>query len=181
MDFKEKKISSKEIYRNSFLKIYEDDVELPNKIKTKRIHIKHPGAAAVLPITIDGKIILTKQFRYALGGISIEIPAGKKDSLNETGLNCVIRELEEETGYTSNKITHLYNTHNCVGYSNELIELFLAENCMLKENPLTSDEDEFIEVVLYEIDEVLRLIQKGIITDAKTILTIQHYLLSKSK
>lgn len=175
---KEKTISSKTVYKCSFLTLYEDKVLLPNNETSQRVYIKHPGAGAVLPITSEGNIILTKQYRYPIRDISIEIPAGKKDLVTESGFECVKRELEEETGYQSNNIQHVYDIHNCVGYSDELIEMFVAYDCYKVENPLQPDDDEFIDVVIYTVNEVKKLIKENTITDVKTILIIQHYLLN---
>lgn len=175
---KEKTISSKKVYECSFLDMFEDKVELPNGKHSQRIYVKHMGAAAVLPITKDGLIVLTKQFRYPVKNVTIEIPAGKKDEVDELGIDCVKRELEEETGYQSNNIKHVYNIHNCLGYSDELIEMYIAYDCYKVDNPLESDPDEFIEVVLYNIDEVKEMITSNVITDVKTILMIQNYLLN---
>ncbi len=173
----EKTIKSKLVYSNSFLDLYEDEVLLPNNKKSKRIYASHLGAAAVLPITTDNKVVLTKQYRYPIKAVSIEIPAGKKDFKGEEGLDCVKRELEEETNYTSSDISLLLSTHNCVGYSNEAIELYIAYNCEYSKGIRQSDEDEFIETVIYELDEVVSMIEKGIITDAKTIIAVYSYLL----
>ena len=175
----EKTISSKKVYAGSFLDLYEDNVLLPNNKTSKRIYASHLGAAAVLPITKDNKIVLTKQYRYPIKAITIEIPAGKRDFKGELGIDCVKRELEEETNYTSTDIRFLLKTHNCVGYSNEAIELFIAYNCVYVEGIRECDDTEFIEVVIYELDEVVNLINDGTITDAKTIIAIQSYLLMK--
>lgn len=177
MKLKETKVSSKKIYECFFMKLYEDDVLLPNKKTSKRIYIKHDGAAAVLPITTDGKLILIKQFRYPIGAISIEIPAGKKDHVNESGLDCVIRELEEETGYKSNDIVKFTDLHSCVGYSSEMIEMFIAYDIVKVANPKKGDEDEFIELLELSIEEVKELMKNGKITDAKTLVALQYYLL----
>ena len=175
----EKTISSKLVYSNSFLDLYEDEVLLQNNKKSKRIYAKHLGAAAVLPITIDGLVVLTKQYRYPIKAISIEIPAGKKDFAGELGIDCVKRELEEETNYTSNNFKLLLTTHNCVGYSSESIELFIAYDCEYVKGIRESDEDEFIEIEVYQLEEVVKMIDDGRITDAKTIIAIQQYLLKK--
>ena len=179
MKLKEETISSKKLYSNSFLDLYEDEVLLPNNKKSKRIFATHLGAAAVLPITKDNKIVLTRQYRYSIKAESIEIPAGKKDYKDEPGFDCVKRELEEETNYTSNNIQKLFSVYMCVGYSNEAIEMYIARDCVYEKGIRENDEDEFIEVVVYELDEVLDLIDKGIITDAKTIIAIQSYILNR--
>lgn len=174
---KEKTINSKQVYTCHILDVLEDDVLLPNDKEAKRVVINHNGGACVLPITIDKKIILTKQYRYPVKDFSIEIPAGKKDTPNESGIDCVKRELEEETKYQSNNITHLYDSFNAIGYSNEMIEMFLAEDCYLVDNPLPADEDEFIDILILSIDEVKELIKNKTIKDMKTILAFHTYLL----
>jgi ADP-ribose pyrophosphatase len=179
MKLLEKKISSELIYSTSFLELYEDEVLLPNNKTSKRIYATHLGAAAVLPLTKDNKVVLTKQFRYPIRAINIEIPAGKKDFKDEAGIDCVKRELEEETNYTSNNIQPLLSIHSCVGYSDEVIELFIAYDCEYVKDIRSSDEDEFVEAVLYELDEVVEMIENGAITDAKTIIAVQSYLLKK--
>lgn len=175
----EKKLSSKEVYRKPFLVIYEDQVMLPNDKQASRVYVKHIGAAAVLPITKDGRIVLTRQYRYPISQNSLEIPAGKKDSSDELGIDCVTRELEEETGFTSSRIEPLFDFFTCVGYSDEKIELFVAHDCVLKEDRLQPDEDEFIEVAIYSLDEVKSMLKDGTIKDGKTILAIQSYLLQR--
>lgn len=175
---KEKTLVSKKVYECSFLSLYEDQVELENKMQSQRVYVKHNGGAAVLPITKDGKVILTRQYRYPLGMETLEVPAGKKDTKEETGFACVKREIEEETGYQSNDIRHVYDIHNCVGYSDEMIEMFVAYNCYKVENPLEADEDEFIEIEIYSIDELKEMIKTNELTDVKTILLIQNYLLN---
>lgn len=178
MKLKETKISSKKVYECFFMKLYEDEVLLPNDKISKRIYIKHNGAAAVLPVTKEGKLILIKQFRYPINSVSIEIPAGKKDDINESGLDCVVRELEEETGYRSSNITKFTDLHSCVGYSSEMIEMFIAYDVYKVDNPLKGDDDEFIEILELSIDEMKELLRSGQITDAKTLVALQYYLIN---
>jgi ADP-ribose pyrophosphatase len=176
MKLNEKTISSRLIYECFFMKLYEDEVELPNNKKSQRIYIHHDGAAAVLPITQDGNILLIKQFRYPIKSATIEIPAGKKDDVLEDGLTCAKRELEEETGYTSNDIKKITDIHNCLGYSDEKIELFLATSCEKMMTAPNMDEDEFIELLSISKVEAKELLFSGKITDAKTIIALQYYL-----
>lgn len=176
MKLKESKISSKSVYECSFLELFEDEVLLPNNETSKRVYIKHNGGAAVLPITSEGNVILTKQYRYPIGQVSIEIPAGKKDSITELGIDCVTRELEEETGYQSNSFSKFTDIHSCVGYSSEVIELFIASDCFKVDNPKAADDDEFIEVLECSIKDVKRMMDNNEITDAKTLIMLQYYL-----
>jgi ADP-ribose pyrophosphatase len=172
---KEKTLKSKLVFENDFMDLYVDDILLPDGKEATRTYIKHNGAAAVLPITKDGKLVLTKQYRYPVHKISIEIPAGKKDSKAETGLACVQREIEEETGYNSNHFEHIHDIHNCIAYSDEMIELFIAYDCDLVDNRLTPDEDEFIEPMVVSLQEVEEMIASNEITDLKTLYTISYY------
>ncbi len=158
------------------MKLYEDKVLLPNNKESSRIFIKHDGASAVLPITKEGKIVLIKQFRYPVNQVVIEIPAGKKDEPHEDGLLCAIRELEEETGYKSNNIKKFQDLFNCVGYSNEMIELFIAYDCEKLDHPKKGDDDEFIELLELSKEEAKILLKQGKITDGKTIIMLQHFL-----
>jgi len=176
MNLEEKKLSSRQIYKCSFLEVYEDVVLLTNNKQSKRIYIKHCGAAAVLPITIDGKVILVKQFRYPIGKITLEIPAGKKDFIGEDGKDCARRELEEETGFTSKDISRIKNIHTTVGFCDELIEIFLAKDCTRLDIPRECDDDEFIELLYISKEEVQELLYTHI-TDSKTIIALQYYLL----
>jgi len=172
---KEKTLNSKLVFQNDFMDLYVDDILLPDQRKATRTYIKHCGAAAVLPITKDGKLVLTRQYRYPVHKISIEIPAGKKDSKAETGLECVQREIEEETGYNSKRFEHIHNIHNCIAYSDEMIELFIAYDCELVEDRLVPDDDEFIEPLIVTLKEAEELIASNEITDLKTLYSISYY------
>ena len=174
---KEKTLSSKKVYTCSFMDLYEDEVILPNQKRTGRVYIKHPGAAAILPIDSKGNIILTRQFRYPIHAVSLEIPAGKKDDLHEDPKDCAIRELEEETGYVSSHVEHLVMIYPCLGYSDEIIDLFIAKDCRKIEHPKPQDEDECVETVLLTVEEAKNLIKNHQIHDGKTIIALQHYFL----
>ena len=181
MKLTEKTLDSKKKFECSFMELYEDTVLLPNNKETSRTYIKHNGGAAVLPITKDEKIILVNQYRYPIRSLSIEVPAGKKDAANELGIDCVKRELEEETGYQSSNIKFVTNIHSCVGYSNEVIELFIAKDCDIVENPKMCDDEEFIELLILSKEEVLDLLNSKRVTDAKTLILLQHYFLEGTK
>ncbi len=173
---KESTLKRSKMYECSFLTLYEDDVKLESGMKSKRVVIKHPGGACVLPITKDGKVILTKQFRYPINQVSIEIPAGKKDDALENSLTCAKRELEEETSYQSDHYEHIFTLHPCVGYSDEKLDIFLAIDCYKVEQPRPMDEDEDIDVMIVDRLEIKNLLKNGSITDGKTIIALQYYL-----
>lgn len=177
---KETTKSSKLVYECSFMKLYEDEVILDNQNISQRVYVKHPGAAAILPITKDNKIILINQYRYPIQKVNLEIPAGKKDDENEDSFECAKRELEEETGYVSSDMKLFKRIYPCVGYSNEYIDLFIAKNCVEIENPKAMDVDENIECVFLSLDEIKHLIKTDQIADAKTLILLQGYLLSEN-
>ena len=166
----EKKISSEDIFDGVLLHVKRDMVELPNGHKSTREWIKHPGASAVVPILPNGNIILVKQFRYPVNKVTIEIPAGKLDSEGEDPLICAERELSEETGFTAGKIRKLTSIATTVGFSNEWIHLYVAED--LKPGKQHTDEDEFINCLKVPIKDALQMIDEGKIFDAKSVIAI---------
>ena len=174
MDLKEHQIRRKTIYEGSFISMYEDDIELPNKKYSKRIVVDHVGAAAIVPLTIKGEVLLVKQYRYAISQVSLEIPAGKKDYRGEDAKLCAIRELEEETGHQTKRIQKIHDIHTAIGFSNEMIELFVGYECFPVENPLKGDSDEFVEVVKIPFKDAIKMIHKGLITDAKTVVALTY-------
>ena len=166
---KETKISSEQKFSGRLIDLYLDQVELPNGETTTREWIDHPGAVCLIPILPDGKICLIRQFRYGPGEEFIEIPAGKLDA-GEVPLDCAYRELEEETGYRTNKLTFLTNIHPAIGFSNEKMWMYLAEELELSKKKL--DEDEFLELLPTPLNKALEWVFSGKITDVKTIIGI---------
>ena len=166
---KETKISSEQKFSGRLIDLYLDQVELPNGETTTREWIDHPGAVCIIPILPDGKICLIRQFRYGPGEEFIEIPAGKLDA-GEVPLDCAYRELEEETGYRTNKLTFLTNIHPAIGFSNEKMWMYLAEELELSKKKL--DEDEFLELLPVPLNQAIEWVFSGKITDVKTIIGI---------
>ena len=166
---KETKISSEQKFSGRLIDLYLDQVELPNGETSTREWIDHPGAVCLIPILPDGKICLIRQFRYGPGEEFIEIPAGKLDA-GEAPLDCAYRELEEETGYRTNKLTFLTNIHPAIGFSNEKMWMYLAEELELSKRKL--DEDEFLELLPTPLNKALEWVFSGKITDVKTIIGI---------
>ncbi|MGY8750712.1 MAG: NUDIX domain-containing protein [Fidelibacterota bacterium] len=168
-DLKEHKITSNQIFSGKLIDLYLDNVRLPNGKKSTREWLDHPGAVCLVPILNNGDILLIRQFRYGPRQEFIEIPAGKIDK-NEEPLECGFRELEEETGYKSNKLTFLTNIHPAIGFSNEKMWMYLAEELELSERKL--DEDEFLELLPTPLNMALKWVFSGKITDVKTIIGI---------
>ncbi len=172
----EKKIEGKTVYQNSFLAIDEDRVILDNGHLATRIVVRHIGASAVLALTKDHQIILTQQYRYPIGKVSLEIPAGKKDDPRDDPKATVIRELYEETGYVCQTVRFMRQIHPCVGYSDEVIDLFMACDCIMETTSPPQDSDEDITLRLVTKAEAEELIKNGQITDSKTLIALLAHL-----
>ena len=169
-DLVEVKCSSENIFDGTLLHVRRDTVCLPNGKQAVREWIHHPGAAAVLPVLPNGNVILVRQFRYPIGQVTLEVPAGKLDAVGEDPLHCACRELSEETGYTAEQYEKLTTIATTVGFSNEYIHLYLAQN--LSAGSQHTDEDEFVNVVEMSFSEALGLVKTGEIIDSKTIISL---------
>jgi ADP-ribose pyrophosphatase len=165
----EKDLESKKVFEGRLLNLRVDKVELPTGKTTTREIVEHPGAVAVAAITRDKELVLVRQFRKPTNEILLEIPAGvpKKD---ESGEDCARRELEEETGFHAKNIRKVWEGYASPGYSDELIQFYLAEEMVhLKQK---TDEDEFIEVDLVDIDACVDMLTNGKVRDNKTMIGI---------
>jgi ADP-ribose pyrophosphatase len=165
-DHSETTVQEKVAYRGGLLTVREDRVRLPNGPEAVREYLMHPGAVLILALLDDGQVVLERQFRYPLRRHMIELPAGKMES-NEDPLLTAQRELLEETGYRAAHWEHVFTTHPCVGYSDERIELFLARG--LTAGTAQLDDGEFLDVFTLPLREALAWIDRGDITDIKTI------------
>lgn len=162
-------------YRGNILNIYEDTV-LANGHMAHWDFIHHDGAAAVLPVADDGKILMVRQYRNALDSFTLEIPAGKLDDPEEPKVECAFRELEEETGYrveSPEKLEYLMSLNTTVAFCDEAIDIFVAHSLIPSSQNL--DEDEVIQVEARELGELEHMIYAGEITDGKTIAAIMAY------
>jgi ADP-ribose diphosphatase len=169
LDLEEHCISSDTIADGGMLTVKRDQVRLPNGHESQREYVLHPGAVVVVPLLSNGNIILEKQFRYPLHQVFIELPAGKIDA----GENILVtgqRELLEETGYTADDWINLGYQHPCIGYSNEVIHMYLATGLTAGEH--RRDVDEALEVFEMSFDDCLAMVQRGEITDGKTIVAL---------
>ena len=159
-------------YQGTILKIYEDTV-MANGHEAHWDFIHHDGAAAVVPVMDDGKILMVRQYRNALDRYTLEIPAGKLDEPGEPTLECASRELEEETGYRSENIEYLITVNTTVAFCDEKIDIYVAKD-LIPSQP-HPDEDEEIDVKAFSIDELQQRILSGEITDGKTIPALMAY------
>jgi|TARA_B100001964_G_scaffold158666_1_gene174274 ADP-ribose pyrophosphatase len=166
---KETQKSSEKIFSGKLIDLYFDHVELPNGKSSTREWINHPGAVCIIPILPDGNLCLIRQYRYGPRDEFIEIPAGKLDT-GEDPLICAKRELQEEIGYIAGKLTFLTNIYPAIGFSNEKMWMYLAEDLQLSNQSL--DQDEFLELLPLSLEEAIDLINQGNITDVKTIIGV---------
>lgn len=165
--FEEKTIQSELKFKGRIITLQVDEVELPNGKTSNREIVKHPGAVAVIAVTKDNKIILVEQFRKALERSIIEIPAGKIE-IGEAPEITALRELEEETGYTTDNLQYIQSFSTSPGFADEIIHLYFADNIVKMEQPVGLDEDEFVELLHVSLTEMEEMVKKQQIYDAKT-------------
>ena len=164
-------------YQGKILQVYTDHVKV-NGRESNWDYVHHNGGAAVIPVTKEGKIIMVRQWRNALDRYTLEIPAGALNSLQESGKDCVARELEEETGYRSENIEWLVSTNSWVAFTNELVEIYVARDLIPSKQKF--DEEEAIELEEYTIEELKEMIFRGEIKDSKTVAGLLAYALRES-
>ena len=162
--------ASKSVFEGKILHVYVDDINLPNGEKGFREYIKHIGAVAVLPLSDDGNVICVRQYRYAVGEVTTEIPAGKLDAPDEDPREAALRELREETGAVCKNLTYLGTYLASPAILDEKINLYLARGLDFGE--CDPDDDEFIDVVYIPLDEMVERVMRGEILDGKTQLAV---------
>ncbi len=161
---------TRNIYSGRVITLNVDTVRLPNGLTVDLETIRHPGAAAVVPMKEDGTVVLIKQFRHAAGGFIYEIPAGKLDP-GEDPLHCAARELEEEVGYRASSFQLLSSIFTAPGFADEVIHVYKATGLTKGRQHL--DRDEVLEVIEMPLEHAIRQIQDGTIRDGKTIVGLQ--------
>lgn len=159
-------IASTEILKGRFLHAFRDTVLLPDATETIREYVVHPGAAMVIALLDDGRVLLERQYRYPMHRVMIEFPAGKLDA-GETPLDCAKRELFEETGYTAREWARAGVLHPVISYSTEFIDIWFARGMVTGERVL--DAGEFLEVFTATPAELSDWCRDGKVTDAKTL------------
>ncbi len=169
MELFEKQLSSRQIFDGRVVKLYVDDIELPNGKTSIREYIKHPGAVCVIPITDEGEVIMVRQFRYPFGRTLLEVPAGKLE-IGEDPLDAVKRELEEESGVIAERVEFIGMTYTTVAFTNEQIYTYMATG--LSYTTPHTDEDEFVEVEKIPLDTLVQMVMNGEIKDSKTQVAI---------
>lgn len=161
------------VKHGAIIDLYDDTVKTETGHVVHYDFIGHKGAAAVIPVRADGKLLMVKQYRNAVDRFTLEIPAGGKNGADEPPYDCAMRELEEETGYKTDKLEHLIDIYTTVAFCNEKISIYVAKNLVPSCQNL--DEDEFIDVEAVSVDELTAMILNGTIMDAKTVSAILAY------
>ena len=162
-------------HHGSVVDFYTDTMKLPDGREEIFDFIKHKGAAAVIPVLEDGRILMVRQHRNAVDAYTVEIPAGGLDGADGPTHECAYRELEEETGYHAERedVTFLLSFYSAVAYCNEKIDIYVARN--LTKTGQHLDDDEYIDVYAYTMDELTGMIFDGKIIDGKTIAGLMAY------
>jgi ADP-ribose pyrophosphatase len=161
---------TRHIYAGKVVTLNIDTVQLPNGEMVELETIRHPGAAAVVPVKDDGTVVLIRQFRHAAGGFIYEIPAGKLHP-GEDPLHCASRELEEEVGYRAASFELLSSIFTAPGFADEVIHVYKATGLTKGRQQL--DRDEVLDVIEMPLAEAVAKIEDGTIRDAKTIVGLQ--------
>jgi ADP-ribose pyrophosphatase len=164
----ERKLHGEEVFKGKLLHAFRDTVMLPDGSTATREYIVHPGAVVVVPLLDDGRVLLERQFRYPMGRVMIEFPAGKLDVQGEDRLACAKRELLEETGYTAREWAHAGELHPVISYSTEFIDIWFARG-LSDGGKRSLDHGEFLDVFTATPQELLDLCRDGKVTDAKTL------------
>jgi len=169
MEFFEKQIETSTLYEGIIVNVRRDVAQLQNGVIVPREVVEHPGGVGIVPVTADGKVLMVRQYRYPMGEELLEIPAGKLDN-GEDPLECAIRELSEETGCTAGKFVDLGAMYPSPGFCRETLYVYLALDLLSGEMHL--DDNEFLSVEAVDIDELVNMIMKNELPDAKTIIGI---------
>lgn len=164
---REQRLGGRVLLEGGFLEVRRDEVRLPDGGTATREYVQHPGAVAVVPLLDDGRLVLERQFRYPVGQVLLEFPAGKIDP-GESVLACAQRELLEETGYQAREWARAGMIHNASAYSTEIIEIWFARG--LTPGAQRLDPGEFIELCLLSEAELEQQAARGHLSDAKTLV-----------
>lgn len=163
----ERVLGSQTAWTGKFISVERLDVELPDGRRSVRDVVRHPGAVAVVALTDSGKVALVRQYRTALDRVTVEIPAGKLEA-GEDPDDAARRELEEETGFTADRVAYLTTIASSAGFCDELIRLYMATG--LRFAGAHPDDDEFINVDLVDLTELVDAVLDGKVQDAKTVV-----------
>lgn len=176
MKLKETRKTSETIYDGKIIKVERDIAVLENGKEAVREVVRHPGGVGVVAMDDEGYICMVRQFRYPFYETTLEIPAGKLDHKGEDTRDAGVRELREETGLVADNVEYLGTFFATPGFCDEKLAIYLATD--LRQKDADPDEDEFVECEKYHIDELVEMINRGEIKDAKSVIGI---LMTKNK
>ena len=162
-------LASEQVFDGTLLHVRRDTVRLPNGGQGTREYVVHPGAVLIVPVAPDGRLVMERQFRYPVGRVMLEFPAGKIDP-DEAPLATAQRELREEAGYVAQGWRHMGTVHPEIGYSTEAIEMYEATK--LTHVGAQLDDGEFLDVVLLTESELLAAFDRGEFTDGKSVAAL---------
>jgi ADP-ribose pyrophosphatase len=166
-------VDAEVVYQGAFLRVRKDRARLPDGSLHGREWVVHPGAAAILAVADDGRVLVVRQYRYAMQRAYVEIPAGKIDP-GETALQTAGRELLEETGYTAREWSHLTQIHPAIGFSNELLDIFVARGLEAQPQGAQLDQGEVLEATWVTLGWLLEELRAGRLPDVKTHIAVMH-------
>jgi len=169
MELREQTLSSQTIFEGKIITVKVDEARLPNGVAARREVVEHPGGVCVLALCEDGTVPLVRQYRYPLGEVLTELPAGKLER-GEEPRAAAIRELGEEVGLEPGEVTDLGFIYVSPGFCTEKLHMYLARN--VKSVPVHPDEDEFLDIVYLPFGELVEQVMSGEIQDAKTVATV---------
>lgn len=173
-----KRINRELACKGNLVDFYRDRIEINGERQTTFDFVHHNGAAAMVAVDGDGKILMVRQYRNAIDSSTLEIPAGGLN-IGEDSRLCAMRECEEETGYRAENAFHLLDVHTTVAFSNEKISIYYSEN--VKPSKQNLDQDEFVTVEKYTMDELVTMILENRISDAKTVAGLLSYRALKER
>lgn len=169
MDFTEKELTREDKFRGRIVYVHVDKVSLPDGGEAYREIVEHPGGVTVIPVDENGNVTMVRQYRYAFGQNILETPAGKLEQ-GENPLECAVRELSEETGFSADNFVYLGEVLPSPGYCKETLHIYLAMG--LHAGKAHLDVGEFLATETYHIDTLMQQVMAGEITDAKTVIAI---------
>ena len=162
-------LSTEQVFEGRVVSVFVDELSLPDGRRARWERVAHPGAVGIVPLMSDGTVLMVRQYRNAVGGDLLEIPAGKLDR-DEPARECAERELAEEVGMRAGELIKIAEFYNSPGFSDEYFHLYLARD--LRHAQGATDPDEFLEVERHPLQELLGMISLGELVDAKSIVGV---------